>query len=63
MILPKYPSLKFERQIGICERSGGAKKYRGNLDQNWDKVESILYLGIYPLPQSNVIFRNGGSTI
>ena len=27
------------------------------------KWEVILYLGTYPLPQSDLIFRNGGSTI
>ena len=25
------------------------------------KEEVILYLGTYPLPQSDLIFRNGGS--
>ena len=63
MIFPKYPSLKFKRQIGIWERSEGAKKYRGNLDQNWDKIESDLIFRNLSTSQSDLIFRNRGSTM
>ena len=40
---------------------------RGSIRVVWAKLEIkqevILYLGTYPLPQSDLIFMNGGSII